>query len=81
LAKEPVQGQPGGGGPTAYELQLLQAWFDALPLRCRQIVAMRKVEGLSQKEIASRMNISAEAVEHEVAKAIRLLAQVLGGDT
>ena len=72
---------PAKADAAAYELQLLQEWFDALPLRCRQIVAMRKVEGLSQKEIASRMNISAEAVESEVAKAIRLLAQALGGDT
>ena len=68
-------------GADACELQLLQEWFEALPPCCRQIVAMRKIEGLSQKEIAGRMNISAEAVEREVAKAIGLLAHVLDGDT
>src|SRR5882757_6462633 len=30
------------------ELRLLQAALDALPPRCRQVVLMRKVEGLSQ---------------------------------
>ncbi len=31
------------------ELRLLQAALDSLPPRCRQVVVMRKVEGLSQK--------------------------------
>jgi RNA polymerase sigma-70 factor (ECF subfamily) len=65
---------------TTGELRLLREWFEGLPLRCRQIVAMRKIEGLSQKEIASRMEISVGAVESEMAKAIGLLPHVLDGD-
>jgi len=60
------------------ELRLLQAALDALPPRCRQVVLMRKVEGLSQKEVAKRMGITIETVENQVAKGMRLLAQALG---
>jgi len=61
------------------ELRLLQAALDALPPRCRQVVLMRKVEGLSQKEVARQMGITVETVENQVAKGMRLLAQALGG--
>jgi RNA polymerase sigma factor (sigma-70 family) len=61
------------------ELRLLQTALDDLPLRCRQIVVMRKVEGLSQKEVARRMGIAVDTVENQVAKGMRLLAQALGG--
>jgi RNA polymerase sigma factor (sigma-70 family) len=60
------------------ELRLLQTALDELPPRCRQVVLMRKVEGLSQKEVAKRMGITIETVENQVAKGMRLLAQALG---
>ena len=60
------------------ELRLLQAALDELPPRCRQVVLMRKMEGLSQKEVAKRMGITIETVENQVAKGMRLLAQALG---
>jgi len=60
------------------ELRLLQAALDGLPPRCRQVVLMRKVEGLSQKEVARQMGITVETVENQVAKGVRLLAQALG---
>jgi len=60
------------------ELRLLQAALDSLPPRCRQVVLMRKVEGLSQKQVASLMGITVETVENHVAKGMRLLAQALG---
>lgn len=34
---------------------------------------LRKIDGLSQREIASRMNISESTVEKHLAKALRLL--------
>ncbi|MCU1386496.1 MAG: sigma-70 family polymerase sigma factor, partial [Acidobacteria bacterium] len=61
------------------ELRLLQAALDDLPPRCRQVVLMRKIEGLSQKEVASKMGVTIETVENQVAKGMRLLAQALGG--
>jgi RNA polymerase sigma-70 factor (ECF subfamily) len=61
------------------ELRLLQAALDSLPPRCRQVVVMRKVEGLSQKEVAKQMGITVETVENQVAKGMRLLTQALAG--
>jgi RNA polymerase sigma factor (sigma-70 family) len=60
------------------ELRLLQAALDKLPPRCRQVVLMRKVDGLSQKEVAKHMGITIETVENQVAKGMRVLAQALG---
>lgn len=60
------------------ELKLLQAALDDLPPRCRQVVVMRKIDGLSQKEVAGRMGIAVETVENQVAKGMRALARALG---
>jgi RNA polymerase sigma-70 factor (ECF subfamily) len=40
---------------------------------------MRKVEGLSQKEVATRMGVAVDTVENQVAKGMRLLAQAMSG--
>jgi RNA polymerase sigma-70 factor (ECF subfamily) len=61
------------------QLRQLQHALDDLPPRCRQIIVMRKIEGLSQKEVAQRMGIAVDTVENQVAKGVRLLAQALGG--
>jgi RNA polymerase sigma factor (sigma-70 family) len=59
------------------ELRALQAALDGLPPRCRQIVMLRKIEGLSQKEVANQMGISVDTVENQVAKGMRLLTQAM----
>src|SRR5437868_4977391 len=46
------------------ELRLLQVALDSLPPRCRQVMVLRKVEGLSQKEVAARMGVTTETVEN-----------------
>jgi RNA polymerase sigma-70 factor (ECF subfamily) len=61
------------------ELRLLQAALDELPPRCRQIVVMRKVEGLSQKEVARKMGVAVDTVENQLAKGMRLLTQAMSG--
>jgi RNA polymerase sigma-70 factor (ECF subfamily) len=60
------------------ELRMLQVALDSLPRRCRQVVVLRKVEGLSQKEVAARMGVTTDTVENQMAKGMRLLAQALG---
>ena len=40
--------------------------LDQLPERRRKVVALRKVEGRSQREIAAALDISENIVEHEV---------------
>jgi len=56
-------------------LKRLAEALDRLPDRCRQIVWLRRVEDLPQKEVASRLGISEKAVEKQIAKGLRLLAE------
>lgn len=67
------------GGRQA--LKRLADAFDRLPDRCREVVWLRRVEELSQKEVALRLGISEKTVEKHIAKGMRLLAgHLFGGD-
>ncbi|MND86164.1 ECF RNA polymerase sigma factor SigE [compost metagenome] len=46
-----------------------------LPDRCAEVVRLRKIEQLSQREVAGRMGITEATVERQLSKGIRLLAQ------
>ena len=59
------------------ELKLLQIALNLLPARCREVVELRKIEGLSQREVASRMGITEDTVERQVSKGVRALALAL----
>jgi RNA polymerase sigma-70 factor (ECF subfamily) len=59
------------------ELRLLQLALNLLPARCREVVELRKIEGLSQREVASRMGITEDTVERQVSKGVRALAMAL----
>jgi len=59
------------------ELTRLAQAFDRLPSRCREVIWMRRVLELPQKEIAARLNIGEKAVEKQVARGNRLLARYL----
>lgn len=48
-----------------------------LPARCRQVVQLRKIEGLSQKEISLRLGITETMVENDVVKGMRLISGAL----
>ncbi|HEY0859481.1 MAG TPA: sigma-70 family RNA polymerase sigma factor, partial [Pseudoxanthomonas sp.] len=56
-------------------LKRLADAFDRLPDRCREVIWLRRVEELPQKEVASRLGISEKTVEKHVAKGIRLIAE------
>ncbi len=45
------------------ELEFLTRAVQRLPLRCRQIVTLRKIYGMSQKDIARELRISEKTVE------------------
>lgn len=47
----------------AQEFGLLNDALKSLPERCRQVFTLRRLHGLSQKEIAARLNISEKTVE------------------
>jgi RNA polymerase sigma factor (sigma-70 family) len=59
------------------QLRLLQAALDALPPRCREVVMLRKIDGLSQKDIALRMGITEGTVEKQITLGVRALAESL----
>lgn len=61
------------------ELRQLQAALDRLPPRCREVVVMRKIDGISQREVAFRLGIAEDTVEKHVAKGARMLADILLG--
>jgi RNA polymerase sigma-70 factor (ECF subfamily) len=59
------------------ELALLTQAVERLPARCRQVFTLRKVYGLSQKEIAAELGISENTVEQHLAKGMRLCSAAL----
>jgi RNA polymerase sigma-70 factor (ECF subfamily) len=59
------------------ELYHLGEAIAALPKQARRVFVMRRVEGISQREIAAQLGISESAVEKHMGRAIRLLADSL----
>ena len=52
------------------ETDLLAAAIAELPLRCREILVLRKFENLSHREIADKLTISVHTVEVQLTKAL-----------
>ncbi len=49
-----------------------------LPPTCRQVFVLRRIEGLSQREIAERLGITVKTVEKHITKAVRALIDSFG---
>src|SRR3546814_20809608 len=62
------------------ELRRIGALIAALPAKCREAFVLRKVQGLSQREIAGRLRISENTVEKHVGTGLRLLMRSLARD-
>ncbi|CAG2098326.1 RNA polymerase sigma factor [Xanthomonas arboricola] len=60
------------------ELRRIGEALAALPDKCRQVFLLRKVDGLSQREIAARLGISENTVEKHIVKGLRLLMARMG---
>lgn len=54
----------------AHELSMLADAIRALPDRCRQVLVLRKIHGLSHREIADRLGISHHTVNAQITAAI-----------
>lgn len=61
------------------ELQLVRELIAQLPDRCRRIVELRKIEGLSQREIAQRMGVSEHVVENDVTRGLKQILKIIDG--
>lgn len=59
------------------ELEFLTQAIQSLPDRCRQVLTLRKIYGLPQKEIAAQLGISEHTVEVQVANGMRRCAEFL----
>jgi RNA polymerase sigma factor (sigma-70 family) len=62
------------------ELRRAQAGLDNLPRRCREVVQLRKVEGLTTREVADRLGVGVDTVEKQMTLGMRALVDfMLGG--
>lgn len=61
------------------ELRVLAQAFDSLSDKCRSVVWLRRVEGLSQRETAKRLRISEGAVESQLARGMVALSLAVFG--
>jgi RNA polymerase sigma-70 factor (ECF subfamily) len=61
-------------------LRRLAEAFDRLPDRCREVVWLRKVEELPQKEVARRQGVAEKTGVKQVAKGARLIADYMFGE-
>jgi RNA polymerase sigma-70 factor (ECF subfamily) len=71
-----------GYGPEPYvevnaqqELALLETAIASLPERCRQVISLRAIEGMPQKEIAKRLGMAEHTVEKHLAHGVQLCAE------
>jgi len=59
------------------ELELITQAVQSLPERCRQVMTLRNVYGLSYREIAEQLRISVRTVEVHIAQGVKRCARYL----
>ena len=63
------------------ELDRLRVIVAALPVQCRRVFELRKLEGLSHREVAQRMGLSEKTVENHLTRALARIAEELAAST
>jgi RNA polymerase sigma factor (sigma-70 family) len=63
------------------ELTRLARAFDRLPPKCRDVMWLRRVKELSQREIGAKLGLKQKAIEKHLTKGARLLAQYMKTNT
>jgi RNA polymerase sigma factor (sigma-70 family) len=61
------------------EIHRLALAFDTLSDKCRRIVWLRRIEGLSQRQTAERLGLREVAVESQLARGMRALTRAMYG--
>jgi RNA polymerase sigma factor (sigma-70 family) len=62
------------------ELQRVQRLIEALPTKCRRVFVLRRIHGVSQREIARMFGISENTVEMQAVKGLKLLMKAMEGE-
>jgi RNA polymerase sigma-70 factor (ECF subfamily) len=63
------------------ELRRLSDAIDQLPVNCRAVIWLRRVDGLSQREVAQRLGMQEGTVASHLARGLKVLTKVvLGGN-
>lgn len=60
------------------DVACLEQAFSDLPPKCREVVELRKIAGMSQRDVAARLGVTEGTVEKQIAKGIRFLTAALG---
>jgi len=60
---------------TRDELRLLAEAIHRLPARCQEVIILRQIHGIPQKEIAARLGISVLTVQVHVVKGLRRIEE------
>jgi RNA polymerase sigma-70 factor (ECF subfamily) len=74
---ESDQPSPEQVAAARQELDRVQAAISTLSDRARRIFLMRKVEGLTQKEIAQSLGVSEAVVENDASRSLRTVLKLL----
>lgn len=63
------------------DLEFVLDLIRKLPERCRRVIELRKIDGLSQKDIALRLGITETIVENDVVKGMRIISEAFKRET
>ena len=77
LAVQEEQPHAAEAASRAQELELLAQAIQSLPPRCQQILRLRRLRGLSHRQIAAQLDISERTVNAQLAIAIERLRDAL----
>jgi RNA polymerase sigma factor (sigma-70 family) len=64
----------------ARELQRVEQLIDQLPMKCRRVFVLRRIHGVSQREIARMFGISESAVEKLATRGLKLILKAMEGE-
>jgi RNA polymerase sigma factor (sigma-70 family) len=64
----------------ARELQRVQRLIEQLPPKCRRVFVLRRIHGVSQREIARVLGISEHTVEKQAVRGLKLIVKAMEGD-
>ncbi|MBX3563543.1 MAG: sigma-70 family RNA polymerase sigma factor [Sphingomonas sp.] len=62
------------------ELERVRRLIEALPDRCRQIFELRRVQGISQREISERLGLPEHTIEQQACRGLKLILKSLAGE-